>query len=61
MNVIATPEGAFVLLWLVVLSDPSSVTFPWRKKGVLMSECLHCDIHEMLEVHLQNEQAESRL
>jgi hypothetical protein len=23
-----------------------------------MSERLHCDIHEMLEVHLQNEQAD---
>jgi hypothetical protein len=23
-----------------------------------MSDCLHCDIHEMLEVHLQNEQAD---
>ena len=22
-----------------------------------MSECLHCDIHEMLESHLQSEQA----
>jgi hypothetical protein len=28
------------------------------RKGVLMSECLHCDIHEMLDVHLQNEQAD---
>jgi hypothetical protein len=27
-------------------------------KGVLMSDCLHCDIHEMLEVHLQAEQAD---
>jgi hypothetical protein len=26
-------------------------------KGVLMSDCLHCDIHEMLEVHLQSEHA----
>jgi hypothetical protein len=23
-----------------------------------MSDCLHCDIHEMLESHLQNEQAD---
>jgi hypothetical protein len=23
-----------------------------------MSDCLHCDIHEMLDVHLQNEQAD---
>jgi len=23
-----------------------------------MSDCLHCDIHEMLEGHLQNEQAD---
>jgi hypothetical protein len=23
-----------------------------------MSDCLHCDIHEMLEVHLQGEQAD---
>jgi hypothetical protein len=23
-----------------------------------MSECLHCEIHEMLEVHLQGEQAD---
>ena len=23
-----------------------------------MSDCLHCDIHEMLEVHLQAEQAD---
>jgi hypothetical protein len=23
-----------------------------------MSDCLHCDMHEMLDVHLQNEQAE---
>jgi hypothetical protein len=23
-----------------------------------MSDCLHCEIHEMLEVHLQNEQAD---
>jgi hypothetical protein len=23
-----------------------------------MSDCLHCDIHEMLEEHLQNEQAD---
>jgi hypothetical protein len=28
------------------------------RKGVLMSDCLHCDIHEMLDVHLQNEQAD---
>jgi hypothetical protein len=27
-------------------------------KGVLMSDCLHCDIHEMLDVHLQSEQAD---
>jgi hypothetical protein len=29
-----------------------------RRKGVLMSDCLHCDIHEMLESHLQGEQAD---
>jgi hypothetical protein len=29
-----------------------------RRKGVLMSDCLHCDIHEMLESHLQSEQAD---
>jgi hypothetical protein len=23
-----------------------------------MSDCLHCNIHEMLDVHLQNEQAD---
>jgi hypothetical protein len=23
-----------------------------------MSDCLHCDIHEMLDVHLQSEQAD---
>jgi hypothetical protein len=23
-----------------------------------MSDCLHCDIHDMLESHLQNEQAD---
>jgi len=23
-----------------------------------MSDCLHCDIHEMLDIHLQNEQAD---
>jgi hypothetical protein len=23
-----------------------------------MSDCLHCDIHEMLEIHLQAEQAD---
>jgi hypothetical protein len=23
-----------------------------------MSECLHCDIHEMLEIHLQGEHAD---
>jgi hypothetical protein len=23
-----------------------------------MSDCLHCEIHEMLESHLQNEQAD---
>jgi hypothetical protein len=23
-----------------------------------MSDCLHCDIHEMLETHLQGEQAD---
>jgi hypothetical protein len=23
-----------------------------------MTDCLHCDIHEMLESHLQNEQAD---
>jgi hypothetical protein len=28
------------------------------KRGVLMSDCLHCDIHEMLDAHLQNEQAD---
>jgi hypothetical protein len=28
------------------------------RKGVPMSDCLHCDIHEMLDVHLQNEQAD---
>jgi hypothetical protein len=28
------------------------------RKGVLMSDCLHCDIHEMLDVHLQSEQAD---
>jgi hypothetical protein len=27
-------------------------------KGVRMSDCLHCDIHEMLESHLQSEQAD---
>ena len=25
-----------------------------------MSDCLHCDIHEMLDFHLQNEQADLR-
>jgi hypothetical protein len=29
-----------------------------RAKGVRMSDCLHCDIHEMLESHLQSEQAD---
>jgi hypothetical protein len=28
------------------------------RKEVLMSDCLHCDIHEMLESHLQSEQAD---
>jgi hypothetical protein len=23
-----------------------------------MSDCLHCDIHEMLDIHLPNEQAD---
>jgi hypothetical protein len=27
-------------------------------KGVLMSDCLHCDIHEMMESQLQSEQAD---
>src|ERR1700687_5816970 len=31
---------------------------PVLTRGVPMSDCLHCDIHEMLDVHLQNEQAE---
>jgi hypothetical protein len=29
-----------------------------RRRGVTMSDCLHCDIHEMLDVHLQSEQAD---
>jgi hypothetical protein len=29
-----------------------------RRKGILVSDCLHCDIHEMLDVHLQNNQAD---
>jgi hypothetical protein len=31
---------------------------PPTHQGVLMSDCLHCDIHEMLESHLKSEQAD---
>jgi hypothetical protein len=50
-----------------LLSEPSTaeaITWPnrWRNtavaKGVRMSDCLHCDIHEMLESHLQSEQTD---
>jgi hypothetical protein len=41
-----------------LLGGTDGVTLAESKKGVLMSECLHCDIHEMLDVHLQNEQAD---
>jgi hypothetical protein len=27
-------------------------------KGALMSDCLHCDIHDMLEAHLQGDEAD---
>jgi hypothetical protein len=30
----------------------------WSQRGVPMSDCLHCDIHEMLEVHPQAEHAD---
>ena len=36
---------------------PDHATIVWTQ-GVLMSDCLHCDIHEMLESHLQSEQAD---
>jgi hypothetical protein len=30
---------------------------PIWTQGVRMSDCLHCEIHDMLESHLQSEQA----
>ena len=29
----------------------------WQVKGVEMSDCIHCQIHDLLESHLQNPEA----
>jgi hypothetical protein len=41
-----------------LLGGTDGVTLAESQRGVLMSDCLHCDIHEMLESHLQSEQAD---
>jgi hypothetical protein len=41
-----------------LLGGTDGATLAESQGEFLMSDCLHCDIHEMLDVHLQNEQAD---
>ena len=57
-DVFATPEVAFVRLACCASGPQQRNVSLERRKGVPMSDCLHCDIHQMLDVHLQSEQAD---
>jgi hypothetical protein len=54
----ATLKVAFVRLACCASGPQQPNLSVEGRKGVLMSDCLHCDIREMLDVHLQNEQAD---
>jgi hypothetical protein len=41
-----------------IIADSAEIGAVLEPRGVFMSDCLHCDIHDMLESHLQSEEAD---